>query len=35
LGKRGISCPIVCSRCLQQEETVDHTFMHCHHAHMI
>jgi hypothetical protein len=35
LNRRGISCPIVCPRCFQQEETIDHTFMHCPRANKI
>ncbi|KAK2363143.1 hypothetical protein QL285_088153 [Trifolium repens] len=35
LNKRGIPCPIVCPRCLQQEESIDHTFMHCPRANKI
>jgi hypothetical protein len=29
LAKRGINCNILCPRCLQHEETIDHAFMHC------
>jgi hypothetical protein len=32
LNHRGVQCDIICPRCLEREETSDHTFMHCHHA---
>jgi hypothetical protein len=35
LNKRGIPCPVVCPRCFQQEESIDHTFMHCPRANKI
>jgi hypothetical protein len=34
LSKRGITCPILCPRCLQKEETLNHVFMECHLATM-
>jgi hypothetical protein len=35
LAKRGINCNILCPRCLQQEETIEHAFMHCERASKI
>ncbi|MCI09152.1 retrotransposon unclassified-like protein, partial [Trifolium medium] len=35
LSKRGVPCIILCPRCLQKEETINHVFMECHHASMI
>ncbi|GAU28964.1 hypothetical protein TSUD_153800 [Trifolium subterraneum] len=32
LNKRGIPCLILCPRCLQKEETINHVFMECHRA---
>jgi hypothetical protein len=32
LNNRGIQCQTLCPRCFQQEETIDHIFMKCHHA---
>jgi hypothetical protein len=35
LAKRGINCNILCPRCLQHEETIEHAFMHCERASRI
>ncbi|MCH90692.1 retrotransposon unclassified-like protein [Trifolium medium] len=32
LGKRGFQCTILCPRCLQKEETIDHVLMECEKA---
>jgi hypothetical protein len=32
LNHRGVQCDIICPRCMEKEETSDHTFMHCHHT---
>ncbi|KAK2382213.1 Ribonuclease H superfamily protein [Trifolium repens] len=32
LNHRGVQCQILCPRCFQKEETIDHIFMKCHHA---
>ncbi|PNX83821.1 hypothetical protein L195_g041817 [Trifolium pratense] len=35
LSKRGVQCLILCPRCLQKEETINHVFMDCHHTSKI
>ncbi|MCI01383.1 putative ribonuclease H protein, partial [Trifolium medium] len=35
LSRRGTLCSILCPRCLQKEETINHVFMDCNHAAMI
>jgi hypothetical protein len=32
LNLRGVQCNILCPRCLEKEETIDHAFMKCHFA---
>jgi hypothetical protein len=32
LNKRSIQGQVICPRCFQKEETIDHVFKHCHYA---